>query len=268
MDIRLLHGRLFDDRDTATAPPVLIIGQSLAARLWPGQDPVGRRMLTHGAPEEEKKPGWQTIVGVVEDARYREVETPRFDVYLPYRQAPDHVQHFMVRLTGDPRAAVPALRTAVAALDPDARVDGISTMEEVVGRAFAPWRFSAIVVSVFGAIALTFAVVGIAALVAFAVTQRTREIGVRVALGAQTRDVVALVAGEGARIALAGLVIGVLAAWVLRRSVESMLFGIAPHDPVTFGAVALLLVAVSLLAAYLPARSAARVDPATALRAE
>jgi putative ABC transport system permease protein len=225
-------------------------------------------MLTHGAPEEEKKPGWQTVVGVVEDARYREVETPRFDVYLPYRQAPDHVQHFMVRLTGDPRAAVPALRTAVAALDPDARIDGISTMEEVVGRAFAPWRFSAIVVSAFGAIALTFAVVGIAALVAFAVTQRTREIGVRVALGAQTRDVVALVAGEGARIALAGLVIGVLAAWVLRRSVESMLFGIAPQDPVTFGAVALLLVAVSLLAAYLPARSAARVDPATALRAE
>jgi putative ABC transport system permease protein len=268
MDIRLLHGRLFDDRDTATAPPVLIIGQSLAARLWPGQDPVGRRMLTHGAPEEEKKPVWQTVVGVVEDARYREVETPRFDVYLPYRQAPDHVQHFMVRLTGDPRAAVPALRTAVAALDPDARIDGISTMEEVVGRAFAPWRFSAIVVSAFGAIALTFAVVGIAALVAFAVTQRTREIGVRVALGAQTRDVVALVAGEGARIALAGLVIGVLAASVLRRSVESMLFGIAPDDPVTFGAVALLLVAVSLLAAYLPARSAARVDPATALRAE
>lgn len=268
MDIRLLHGRLFDDRDTAKAPPVLMIGQSLAARLWPGQDPIGRRMLTHGAPEEEKKPVWQTVVGVVEDARYREVETPRFDVYLPYRQAPNHVQHFMVRLTGDPLAAVPPLRTAVAGLDPDARVDGISTMEEVVGRAFAPWRFSTIVVSAFGAIALTFAAVGIAALVAFAVAQRTREIGVRVALGAQTRDVVALVASEGARIALAGLVIGVLAAWILRRSVESMLFGIAPDDPVTFGVVALLLVAVSLVAAYLPARSAARVDPATALRAE
>ena len=219
-------------------------------------------------PGEGKKLVWQTVVGVVEDARYREVETPRFDLYLPYRQAPNQVQHFMVRVTGDPLAAVPALRTAVAALDPDARIDGISTMEEVVGRAFAPWRFSSIVVSAFGAIALTFAVVGIAALVAFAVTQRTREIGVRVALGAQTRDVIMLAASEGAWIALAGLVIGVLAAWILRRSVESMLFGVAPDDPLTFAGVALLLGVVSLLAAYLPARSAARVDPAAALRAE
>jgi putative ABC transport system permease protein len=268
MEIRLLRGRFFDERDTTKSPPVVILGQSLAERLWPGQNPIGRRMLSYGAPEDGKNPGWQTVVGVVEDARYREVETPRFDLYLPYRQAPNHVKHFMLRLSGDPVAAIPALRTAVAALDGDVRVDDISTMEGVVGRAFAPWRFSTVVVSAFGAIALTFAAVGIAGLVAFAVTQRTREIGVRVALGAQTRDVVALVAGEGAWIALAGLVIGVVAAWILRRSVESMLFGVAPDDPVTFGAVALLLVAVSLLAAYLPARSAARVDPATALRAE
>ena len=266
MDIRLLQGRLFDERDTLKSPLVVIVGQSLAARLWPGQDPIGRRMLTEA--QEGKEPPWQTVVGVVEDARYREVETPRFDLYLPYRQAPNPVQHFMVRLSGDPRAAVPALRSAVAALDPGARVDGISTMEEVVGRAFAPWRFSSIVVSAFAAIALTFAASGIATLVAFAVTQRTREIGVRVALGAQTRDVVVLVASEGAWVALAGLAIGVLAAWILRRSVESMLFGVAPDDALTFGGVALLLGAVSLLAAYLPARGAARIDPAVALRAE
>ena len=267
MDIRLLQGRLFEERDTATSPPVVIIGQSLAARLWPGQNSIGRRMLAYGAPEGEK-PLWQTVVGVVEDARYREVETPRFDLYQPYRQAPNQVQHFMVRLSGDPLAAVPALRSAVAALDPGARVDGLSTMEEVVGRAFAPWRFSSIVVSAFAAIALTFAAVGIGTLVAFAVTQRTREIGVRVALGAQTRDVVLLVAGEGAWVALAGLAIGVVTAWILRRSVESMLFGVAPDDTLTFGAVMLLLGIVSLLAAYLPARSAARIDPAMALRAE
>jgi len=266
MDIRLLQGRLFDERDTLKSPPVVIVGQSLASRLWPGQDPIGRRMLTEA--EEGKEPPWQTVVGVVEDARYREVETPRFDLYLPYRQAPNQVQHFMVRLSGDPLAAVPALRSAVATLDPDARVDGISTMEEVVGRAFAPWRFSSIVVAAFAAIALTFAAVGIATLVAFAVRQRTREIGVRVALGAQSRDVVVLVASEGAWVALAGLAIGVLAAWILRRSVESMLFGVAPDDTLTFGAVALLLGVVSLLAAYLPARSAARIDPAAALRAE
>jgi putative ABC transport system permease protein len=268
MDTRLLQGRLFDERDTPNSLPVVIVGQSLAARLWPGQNPIGRRLLTYGAPEENNKPLWQTVVGIVEDVRYREIQTPRFDLYLPYRQAPNQVQHFMVRLSGDPRAAVAALKTAVAALDPDARVDGISTMEDVVSRTFAPWRFSSVVVTAFASIALTFAVVGIATLVAFAVTQRTREIGVRVALGAQTRDVVVLVASEGIWIALVGLTIGVLAAWILRRSVESMLFGVAPDDALTFGGVTLLLGIVSLLAAYLPARSAARIDPVAALRAE
>jgi putative ABC transport system permease protein len=266
MDIRLLQGRVFDERDTVKSPLVVIVGQSLAARLWPGQDPIGRRMLTEA--QEGKEPPWQTVVGVVEDARYREVETPRFDLYLPYRQAPNQVQHFMVRLSGDPRAAVPALRSAVAVLDAGARVDGIATMEEVVSRAFAPWRFSSIVVSAFAAIALTFAAVGIATLVAFSVTQRTREIGVRVALGAQSRDVVLLVASEGAWIAVAGLAVGVLAAWILRRSFESMLFGVTPDDAPTFAGVTLLLGLVSLLAAYLPARSAARIDPAAALRAD
>jgi putative ABC transport system permease protein len=270
MDIRLRHGRFFDERDTAKSPLVVIISQSLAERLWPGQDPIGRRMFAYGAPEPERgmQPVWQTVVGVVEDARYREVETPRFDVYLAYRQAPNQVQHFMVRLSGDPLAPVPALRTTLAALDPAATVDGISTMEEVVGRAFAPWRFSSVVVSAFAAVALTFAAIGIATLVAFAVAQRTREIGVRVALGAQTRDVVMLVASEGAWTALGGLTIGLLAAWLLRRSVESMLFGVASSDAPTFGGVALLLAVVCWLAAYLPARNAARIDPAAALRSE
>ena len=266
MDIRLLQGRLFDERDTAQSPLVVVVGQSLAARLWPGRDPIGKRMLT--VVEDGKPPAWQTVVGVVEDARYREVETPRFDLYLAYRQAPNPVQHVMVRLSGDPLAAVPALRNTVATLHPDATIDGISTMEQVVGRAFAPWRFSSIVVSGFAAMALAFAAVGIAALVAFAVTQRAREIGVRVALGAQRRDVVVLVASEGVRIALAGLAMGVLAAWILRRSVESMLFGVAPDDALTFAGVPLLLALVIVLSAYWPARRAAALDPAVALRME
>jgi len=156
----------------------------------------------------------------------------------------------------------------VTALDPSARIDAISTMDEVVGRAFGPWRFGSIVMTAFAMIGLIFASVGIAALVAFAVSQRTREIGLRLALGAQTRHVVVLVASEGAWIAVAGLASGVLAAWILRRSVESMLFGVKPDDPLTFGGVALLLGVVSLVAAYLPARRAARIDPASALRAE
>jgi predicted permease len=268
MDIRLMQGRLFDDRDTKTSTPSVIVGQSLAARLWPGQDPIGRRMLAYGAVEDGKPPAWQTVVGVVEDARYREVETPRFDMYLPYRQAPNQVQHFMVRISGDPLVVVPTLRTAVSALDPDVRIDGITTMEQVVGRAFAPWRFSSIVVSLFGAIALTFAAAGIASVAAFAAAGRTREIGVRVALGAQARDVVVLIAGEGLWSSAAGLGIGLVAAWILRRTVESMLFGVASNDAVTFGGVTVLLAAISFMAAYLPARRAARVDPVAALRAE
>jgi ABC-type antimicrobial peptide transport system permease subunit len=141
-------------------------------------------------------------------------------------------------------------------------------MDDIVARAFAPWRFSSLVVTAFAVIGLMFAAVGVAALVAFAVSQRTPEIGVRVALGAQTRDVVMLVASEGAWIALAGLAGGVLAAWILRRSVESMLFGVKPDDALTFGGVVLLLGVVSLVATYLPARRAALIDPASVLRAE
>lgn len=269
MDIRLLSGRAFNDRDTEKAPPVVIISGLLAARLWPGQDAVGRKLLTYGAPGiEEKKPVWQTVVGVVESARYREVETARFDIYLPYRQAPNPVQHFMVRTEGDPMAIVPRLTAAIAAIDREVTADNITTMERIVGRAFAPWRFSTVIVSTFSIIAVTFAAVGLAALVAYAVTQRTREIGVRVALGAQRRDVIRLLLGEGASLTGIGLAGGVLIAWTLKRSVASLLFAVSPDDTATFVAVALLLLVVSLVAAYLPARRAASIDPAITLRTE
>lgn len=268
MDIRLLRGRLFNDLDTEKAPPVVVVSETLAARLWPGQDPIGRRLLTHGAPGDEKRPGWQTVVGVVESARYREIETPRFDVYLPYRQAPDDVQHFTLRVTGDPIAVVPQLRAAVATIAPGVKVEGIMTMNEIVGKVLAPWRFSTIVVSLFSLIALAFAAVGLAALVAYAVTQRTREIGVRMALGARPRDVVSMLVQEGWWMTVAGLAAGLLTAWLLRQAVASMLFGVAPGDAATFGVVPVLLAAVALIAAYIPARRAARVDPAVALRSE
>jgi putative ABC transport system permease protein len=141
-------------------------------------------------------------------------------------------------------------------------------MEQIAARAFAPWRFSTIVVSVFSIMALAFAAVGLAALIAYAVTRRTREIGVRVALGAQPRDVVGLLLKEGVWMTLGGLAAGMLTAWILRRSVASMLFGVSPEDGATFGGVIVMLAAVSLLAAYLPARRAARIDPAVALRSE
>jgi putative ABC transport system permease protein len=269
MDIRLLSGRTFDDRDTEKAPPVVIVSESLAARLWPGQHAVGRRLLTQGAPGiEEKKPVWQTVVGVVETARYREVESARFDIYLPYRQAPDPVQHFMVRVTGEPMAIVPSLKAALVTIDRELTADNVTTMEQIVGRAFAPWRFSTVIVSIFSAMALTFAAVGLAALVAFAVSHRTREIGVRIALGAQRSDVIRLLLGEGAWLACIGLSTGILIAWVVKRSIASMLFGISPDDAATFVGVAALLLIVAMAAAYLPARRAASIDPAVTLRSE
>jgi predicted permease len=269
MDIRLLSGRVFTDQDTGKAPPVVIVSDLLAARLWPAQEAVGRRVLTYGAPGiEEKKPVWQTVVGVVESARYREVETPRFDIYLPYRQAPNAVEHFLVRVAGDPMAIVPSLTAAIAAIDHEVTAENITTMERIVGRAFAPWRFSTVIVSTFSLIAVTFAAVGLAALVAYAVTQRTREIGVRVALGAQRRDVIRLLLGEGASLTCIGLAAGVLIAWTLERSVANLLFAASPDDTATFVLVALLLFVVSLVAAYLPARRAASIDPVVTLRAE
>ena len=267
MDIRLLRGRVFTESDTDDAPLVVIVSQRLAERLWPGQDALGRRLLTHGAMEDEKR-GWQTVVGVVENARYREVETLRYDVYLPYRQAPEPLNHYVVRLAGDPRSAVAPIKASLAALDPALTMDSVTTMEEIVGRAFAPWRFSAIVVSALGVMALAFAAAGLAAVMAYAVTQRTREIAVRLALGAQARHVVGVIARDGCWIAMAGVAAGLAAAWVLRQSVAGMLFGVSPGDTVTFIAVGVLLGTVSVVAACLPARRAARIDPAVALRGD
>jgi putative ABC transport system permease protein len=268
MDIRLLQGRLFNDIDTEQAPAVVVVSEALARRLWPGENPIGRRIRAYGAPGDEKRPGWQTVVGVVENARYREVETHRFDLYLPYRQAPNPVQHFMLRVGGDPLAVVPQLKAAVATIDPGVTVEGISTMNQIVARVLAPWRFSTVVVSGLSIMALTFAAIGLAALIAYTVAQRTREIGVRMVLGADRRAVVSLVLEEGLWMTIAGLAVGVLAAWTLRRFISSMLFAVSPEDATTFALVTIVLSAVASLAAYIPARKAARIDPSVALRSE
>jgi putative ABC transport system permease protein len=268
MDIRLLSGRSFNDTDTEKAPRVVIISESLGRRLLPGQDPIGRRILAYVVSADEKHPAWQTIVGVVEDARYREIQTPRYDLYLPYRQALEGVRDFVVRVTRDPAALVPQLRTAVATIDPEITVDGIFTLNQVVGRVLAPWRFSTVVVSVFSILALTLAAAGVMALLAYAVTQRTWEIGVRMALGAQRRQVVGLIVKESLWMSAGGLAAGMLTAWTMRQSVSSMLFGVSPGDHVTFAVVPGLLIAAGLVAAYIPARRAARIDPAVTLRSE
>jgi putative ABC transport system permease protein len=267
MDIALTRGRLFTEHDDERTPLVVVVSEALAARVWPGQDPLGRKLQAFGATRNDKAE-WQTVVGVVENARYREIEAPRLDIYVPLRQAPSLPQDFVVRTATQPLAVMPALGTALERIDPELDVEKAATMEEIVGRTVAPWRFNMAVFTVYSATAVAFAAIGLFALIAYAAKQRTREIGVRVALGARSSDVVRLFVGEGVRLAIAGLAIGMPVAWVLSRLLSSLLYGVSPTDAVTFVVVAGLLGLVSLLAAYLPARRAGAVDPVVALRSE
>jgi putative ABC transport system permease protein len=267
MDIRLVRGRYFDQRDVETAPPTIIVSERLAARLWPGQDPIGKRLIS--APFGDKEPlPWQSVVGVVEDARYREIEAPRFDLYLPHRQAFAGVKHFVIRAPQNPAVVAGAIRQRVTQIDAAVTVEGIQMMEDIVGRTVAPWRFSMFVFSTFSVMALAFAAIGLAAVMAYNVKQRTREMGVRIALGARPGQVVRMLVSEGIWLAGAGLAIGLPAAWGLTRFLSSLLFDVTPTDAVTFALVVLVLAAVALIAAYLPARHAAAIDPVGALRAE
>jgi predicted permease len=263
MDIALVRGRAFDDRDVETSPPVVIVSQALADRVWPGQEPIGQRLRAYGAEGR-----WQTVVGVVETARYREIDTSRLDLYLPHRQAPSPVQYIVVRAADEPTRLTAALRHATASVDSELTIDGVTTMTRIVERTRGPWRFNMLVFGAFGGVAVLLAAMGLFGLVAYAVSQRTREIGVRMAVGASGTDVVRLMVRAAARLALAGLAIGLVVAFAVTRLVSGLLFGVTPTDAPTFAAVAVGLLAVAMLASYVPARRAARVDPLVALRAD
>jgi predicted permease len=264
MGIRLLRGRTFDDRDTATSPLVVMVSEAMASRVWPGQDPIGKRLST----AQERGNQWETVVGVVATARYREIEAPRLDVYVPLRQAESFVNHYVVRTAIDPAAVVANLKAETAAFDRALALGGIKTMEEVVARTKGPWRFNMLVFSLFGLMALGLSATGLFALIAYSVAQRSREIGIRIALGANPADVIRMLLFEGAVLSGIGVACGLIAAALLTRLLAGLLFGISATDPRTFAAVSALLVAVAALASYLPARRAAAVDPLVALRTE
>lgn len=267
MGIRLVRGRAFNQSDTEDSPPVVVVSEAMAARVWPGDDPLGKRLRTNASePAERNPPRWQTVVGVVATARYREIDSPRLDVYLPLRQASDDVQHFTLRTAIDPLAAAPTIGAEIAAFDAGLRMGGITTMEAVVRRTRGPWRFNMLVFSVFSAVAVALAAVGLFGLVAYEVHQRTREIGVRMALGAAPGQVVRLMVSQNAAPVAAGLVVGLLSSLLVTRLLSGILFGISPTDPATFAEVIALLVVVMTLASYLPARRAASVDPQIVLR--
>jgi predicted permease len=272
MGVQLKRGRLFTDRDIAGAPRVMIVSEELARQAWPGQDPIGKRMICcEGTPDD---PRWKTIVGVAGDVRSRGPTvdvTPEF--YLPIEQVPaeawDWIQRAMtivVRSSGsDPASLAAPLRAAVREVDPSLPVYGLTTMTDALHGSFAQARFNTLLLTLLGAIGLVLAAVGIYGVVAYFVSLRTHEIGVRVALGAQPADVVRLMAWQGTRPILIGMVLGLLAAVATTRLLQNSVYGVSVTDPVTMIAVAMALGIVGLLATVIPARRATRVDPVRAL---
>ena len=265
--IPVLKGRAPGARDTMDAPLVVAVNQALVRRDFPGEEPVGKRISYGIGPDG--RPIWKEIVGVVVDVRSEEPgREPAPEIYASSLQDPFMGMSYVVRSSVEPESLAPAVREAVRALDKAQPVAEVRTLEQLVGESFAQPRFNSLLLGLFACMALLLAAAGIYGVMSYAVTQRTHEIGIRIALGARNADVLRLVVGRGMALALAGVGVGLVAAFVLTRLMAGLLYGVAAADPLTFAAVALLLSAVALLASYVPARRATKVDPMIALRYE
>ncbi|MCA1627989.1 MAG: ABC transporter permease [Acidobacteria bacterium] len=266
MGITLLTGRDFTDADARDAAKVTIIDERLAREYWPLESPLGKR-VRFGPPEDNEP--WHTIVGVVGEVKHESLNlTRRKSVYLPHAQVSIGGMALAVRTQANPESLAAAVRNQVKELDPNQPVTAVRTMSEVISRSVWQPRLYAILFGVFAAVALLLASVGIYGVMSYAVTQRTHEIGIRMALGAQRGDVLRLIIRQGMWLALVGVGIGVLASLALTRLMQSLLFGVGATDPVTFAGVTVLLAAAALIACYVPARRATKVDPMVALRYE
>jgi putative ABC transport system permease protein len=266
MGIPQLQGRLFTEQDLRAQNSVVVINEVMARKYWPNEDPVGKRIgMGGGAPGGS----WSTIIGVVGSVRHLGLDSePRPEVYYHYLTSPPVGPVIVIRTAAAPDALMNSIRSEVAALDKDAPVSQISTMEQVVARSVAPQRFMMLLFGLFAIVALVLAAVGIYGVMAYSVAQRTQEIGIRMALGAEKSDVLKLVIGQGMKLTALGVAPGLLAAFGLTRLMAGLLFGVSATDPLTFVVIALLLALVALLACYLPARRATRIDPLIALRCE
>jgi len=269
LGVPLVQGRLFNDHDTGGSAPVLIISQSVANRLWPHGDPIGRHIDPSGNTTDK----WYTVVGVVGDVKQHSLdETLNPVVYTPYAQSPIpfmmHDVTFVVRTAPDPASLVDSARRAIDRVDPNLPVFDAATMSQLVSETVDEPRFNTLLLGAFAALALLLAVVGMYGVMSYATSQRTHEIGIRMALGAEREDVLKLVVGQGIRLTLAGVAIGLVGAFALTRLLAKFLYGVGPLDPATFAGAAILITAVALLAAYIPARRATKVDPMVALRYE
>ena len=266
MGIRLVHGRTFDHRDDSQAAPVVIVTESIARRSWPGQDPIGKRLHT-GGPQSTNP--WMTVVGVVDEMRTRRIEeAPRPTIYRPLTQRSGLSLSLALKTQSDPSRLQAPLAAAVRAVDRDLPAFGIRPLEDLVAAATASRRFSTRLLTSFAGLALLLAAIGIYGVMAFVVGQRTREIGIRIALGARPVSVLRMVIGQALGLAIAGLAVGLGTAAFLTRIVAGQLFEVRPTDPMTYTLIPVLLAATAAFAVWRPARRAAAVDPVTALRAD
>jgi putative ABC transport system permease protein len=267
LEIPLLRGRLFDDHDSMDAPHVVVISQSLAREKWPDQDPLGQK-IEFGNMDGDLRP--LTIVGVVGDVREDSLEKPPSPtIYVNYRQRPQATYQFtiLMRTGADPATVIASARAIVHELDPSVPPT-FGAFTEVLASSLKSRRFNLLLVGAFGGSALLLAVAGLYGVMAYAVTRRTGEFGIRMALGASSGNIQGIVLKQGLMIATTGVVIGIVGALALTRVLRSLLFGLSATDPVTFAGVAALLIVVALLACYIPVRRATRVDPMVALRYE
>ncbi|MCG3161665.1 MAG: hypothetical protein JMDDDDMK_02862 [Acidobacteria bacterium] len=269
LGVNLLKGRVFTEQDRVGAPRVAIINQAAAEKLFPNEDPIGKRIRPYVDPEYQTNEKFVEIVGVAANARYgRLEEAVEPDVYLSSLQPTDAAQTLIVRTSVDPTTIAAAVRRESLALDRNVPLTAVQTMKERVAEVTSRTRFIAVLLGLFAALALLLAAIGIYGVMAYSVSARTREMGIRIALGAQTRDVMRLVMRDGLILLAAGLAIGSIAAFAAARVLRSQLYEVSSGDPMTFVAVALLLAAVACLACYFPARRASKADPMTALRCE
>jgi putative ABC transport system permease protein len=265
MGIRVVKGRSFTEYDKADAPKVVIVNEALARKHWPNGDAIGKRIKSYGPPD---KAPWYEIVGVIQDVKH-ELNipvTPEF--YFPYAQDVWSSMVIVARTKVDPASLAGALRQQVWAIDKDQAVFDVHTMQEVRAISVGMYSSGSVMLGIFAGLALLLASIGIYGVMAFAVTQRTQEIGIRMALGAGRVDVLKLIFKHGMKLAILGIVIGLLGSWGLTRFMKGLLFGVAPTDVLTFSLVSLALLMAAFLACYLPARRATKVDPLVALRYE
>ena len=264
LGITLLRGRAFTDDDRPDSPKVVVVSESLAELAWPGDDAVGKRLVidysTAGTYPYE-------VIGVVNDTRFYDLRVhPKPELYLPHAQRSYLIMNMAVRSEGDARALVPELKKAVFAVDPLQPAHSIVPLTDLIDGSIARDRFTMLLMEVFAAVALALALLGVFGVLSYHVAQRTHELGIRGALGASRRELVGMMLGMGLRITFVGTAVGIVLALASTRLLSSVLFGVSPKDPTTFAVVVGALALGALLACYLPARRAASVDPATALR--